>query len=346
MCNCGWKFGMAVLGLLAVMHGPAQAEEVQFIDTHVHLEHLGSLSNFPAAAETGLADMARKGISFSILMPPPQAPTNKLIYDFEAFLPFVKQHPGKFGLMGGGGSLNPMIQRTDAGRVDENDKARFRAKTEEILSAGALGFGEIAIVHFSLPQMGEHHPYEAAPADHPLLFLLADIAAEKGVPIDIHFDVSPEDRPLPDRLPASRNPGTLKENLSAFERLLAHNRDAKIVWAHAGTDPGLMRTPALCRRLLTAHPNLYMSLRTGRGQPAPSGAMTPDGMLKGPWLALIRDFPDRFTIGSDQFYPPFASGRRTPAEGLDTLRALVDGLPPDLARKVAYENARRIYKLP
>ena len=233
MCNRGWKFVLAVLGLLAAMHAPAQAEEIQFIDTHVHLEHLGSLSNFPAAAETALADMARKGISFSILMPPPQAPTNKLIYDFEAFQPFVKQHPDKFGLIGGGGSLNPMIQRTDADRVDEKDKMRFRAKAEEILSAGVLGFGEIAIVHFSLPQMGDRHPYEAVPADHPLLYLLADIAAEKSVPVDIHFDVSPEDRPLPGHLPTSRNPETLKENLSAFERLLAHNRDAKIVWAHA-----------------------------------------------------------------------------------------------------------------
>ena len=333
-------------GLLFLAQGAAGAETIRFIDTHVHLEHSGSLGNFPAAAEKALADMERQGISFSILMPPPQAPTNKLIYDFEAFQAFVKRHPDKFGLIGGGGSLNPMLHRTDAERVNDNDKARFRAKAGEILAAGALGFGEITIVHFSLPQMGDRHPYEEVPADHPLLLLLADIAAGKGVPVDIHFDVSTEDRPLPGHLPAARNPKLLKENLSAFERLLAHNRGAKIVWAHAGTDPGQMRTPALTRRLLMAHPNLYMSMRTGRGQPTPSGAMTPGGMLKEPWLALIRDFPDRFTLGSDQFHPPFESARRTFAEGLDTLRALVDGLPPDLAKKVAYENARRIYKLP
>lgn len=331
--------------LLALVHAPARAGDIQFIDTHAHLEHLGNLSNFPAAAEHALADMERKGISFTILMPPPQAPKNKLHYDYESLQPFVRQHPDKFGFLGGGGSLNLMIENTAADSVSDSDKARFRAKAEDILAAGALGFGEIAVVHFSLPQMGDQHPYEEVPADHPLLLLLADIAAEKDVPVDIHFDVSPEDRPLPGHLPASRNPETLHENLAAFERLLAHNPKAKIIWAHAGTDPGLMRTPALCRRLLTTYPNLYMSLRTGRGQPAPAGVLTPGGDIKQPWLQLIQDFPDRFTLGSDQFHPPFDNGRRTFAEGLDTLRALLTALPPDVATKVAYENTRRIYKL-
>jgi predicted TIM-barrel fold metal-dependent hydrolase len=344
MKSAQWMF--AVLCVTALAHGPVRAEDIRFIDTHAHLEHLGNLSNFPAAAERALADMERKGISFTILMPPPQAPRNKLHYDYESLQTFVQQHPDKFGLMGGGGSLNLMIEDTAADGVSDRDKQRFRAKAEEIVAAGALGFGEIAIVHFSLPQMGDQHPYEEVPADHPLLLLLADIAAEKDVPVDIHFDVSPEDRPLPGFLPTSRNPGTLHENLAAFERLLAHNPKAKIVWAHAGTDPGQMRTPDLCRRLLTTYPNLYMSLRTGRGQPAPAGVMTRDGEVKQPWLKLIQDFPDRFTLGSDQFHPPFENGRRTFAEGLDTLRALVSALPPDLARKVAYENARRIYKLP
>lgn len=343
MRNLGWKLLLACFMLWAAS---LHAEEIKFIDTHVHLEHLGSLSNFPASADEALAEMEHYGISISILMPPPQSPRNKLIYDYEAFQPYVKKHPDKFVLIGGGGSLNPTIQSTSADSVSDSDKARFRAKAEEILAAGAIGFGEIAIVHFSLPQMGEMHPYEEVPADHPLLLLLTDIAAEKGVPIDIHFDASPEERPLPPPLPASRNPATLKENLTAFERLLDHNPNAKIVWAHVGTDPGKMRTPELCRRLLAAHPNLYMSFRTGKGMPLPAGAMTPTGELKKPWLKLIQDFPDRFTIGSDQFYPPFQNGRRTTGQGLDTLRVLVDVLPPELARKVAYENAKRIYKLP
>jgi Amidohydrolase len=330
--------------VLAVLSGPIRAEETPFIDTHAHLEHLGNLGNFPRAADMALEQMQRNGISFSILMPPPNAP-GKLVFDYESFAPFVKQHPDKFGLIGGGGSLNPMIHSTGANRVSDRDKAKFRAKAEEILAAGALGFGEIAIVHFTLPQMGTFHPYEEVPADHPLLLLLMDVAAEKGVPVDIHFDVSPEERPVPQHL-AKGNPDLLKENLTAFERLLAHNRGARIVWAHAGSDPGLARTPVLMRRLLAAHPNLYMSLRNSPGKPAMSMAMKQDGSIKDSWLALVREFPERFVIGSDQFHPPFENGRRTPKEGIDRLRLLVNSLPPDVVKKVAYENARRLYKLP
>ena len=43
-------------------------------------------------------------------------------------------------------------------------------------------------------------------------------------------------------------------------------------------------------------------------------------------------------IGSDQF---FDEGR----ERLDLARSLVNSLPPDVARLVASENAKRIYRL-
>lgn len=54
------------------------------------------------------------------------------------------------------------------------------------------------------------------------------------MPIDIHMEAVPDDMPLPLGLNPSHNPGILKANISAFERLLSHNRKAKIIWAHAG----------------------------------------------------------------------------------------------------------------
>jgi hypothetical protein len=53
---------------------------------------------------------------------------------------------------------------------------------------------------------------------------------------------------------------------------------------------------------------------------------------------MLRDFPDRFLIGSDEF---FDEG----TERLALARRFVDALPPELARGVASENARRIYRL-
>jgi hypothetical protein len=56
-------------------------------------------------------------------------------------------------------------------------------------------------------------------------------------------------------------------------------------------------------------------------------------------LELLRDFPDRFMIGSDQFLGE-------DPERLERVRALVDALPTELAGAIATANAQRVYRLP
>lgn len=323
-----------------------RAQPIPLIDTHSHLDHAGSLGNLEAALQAAVADMERVGVRLSILLPPPQVMSLRAVYECDSLQFAARKHPGRIALVGGGGTLNPMIQDTAPEAVDEDKRRRFRALAEQVLGCGARGFGEITAHHISHGRMGAQHPYEWVPPDHPLLLLLADIAAEKGLPIDLHVDLVPADMPRPDR-PAFNpsNPAVFKENLAAFERLLAHNRKANIIWAHAGTDPLLTRTPQRQRELLGRHPNLHMSLRPGPGGPHPTFALDPQGALKPEWLALLRDFPDRFMLGSDQFHPAYPGARRTPAEGYDNLRRLVEQLPPELARAIASENAERLYGL-
>lgn len=335
---------IACLALLAAAAGHAQP--VPLIDTHSHLDHSGSLGNLEAALQAAVANMDRLGVRLSILLPPPQVMSLRVVYECDSLQFAVRRHPGRIALVGGGGTLNPMIQDTAPEAVDEGKRQRFRALAEKVLACGVKGFGEITAHHISHGRMGAQHPYEWVPPDHPLLLLLADIAAEKGLPIDLHLDLVPQDMPRPDR-PAFNpsNPAVFRENLAGFERLLAHNRTARIVWAHAGSEHLLTRTPQIQRELLARHPNLHMSLRPGPGGPHPVFALDPQGVLKPEWLALLRDFPDRFVLGSDEFHPPYASARRTPAEGYDNLRRLVEQLPPELARAVAFENAERLYGL-
>jgi hypothetical protein len=68
--------------------------------------------------------------------------------------------------------------------------------------------------------------------------------------------------------------------------------------------------------------------------------------LKEEWLQLIREHPDRFIIGTDQFYMSPRSPRGqigpTRAEPMNRFFSL---LPPDLAIKVGQENPRRIFGL-
>jgi hypothetical protein len=54
---------------------------------------------------------------------------------------------------------------------------------------------------------------------------------------------------------------------------------------------------------------------------------------------LLRDFPDRFVIGSDQFLDE-------DPERLQRARQIVDALPPELVRMIATENVMHIYRLP
>ncbi|OGK84292.1 MAG: hypothetical protein A2X52_08430 [Candidatus Rokubacteria bacterium GWC2_70_16] len=61
-------------------------------------------------------------------------------------------------------------------------------------------------------------------------------------------------------------------------------------------------------------------------------------------MDLIRAFPDRFVIGSDQFHASPRSPQRWP-ERAEGARQLLDRLPGEVARLVARDNAIRIYRL-
>ena len=180
--------------------------------------------------------------------------------------------------------------------------------------------------------------YEYAPADSPLMLLLADIAAEHNVPIDLHMEALPQTIPTPAEY-GPPNPPELHGNIAPFERLLSHNPRAKIIWAHAGSDNIGYRTPELSRRLLQAHPNLYMEIKYDHGFPGKDPPIV-DGKLKPEWLKLYSDFPDRFIIGSDQHFDPPATA---PLARAQQNALLLNQLPPGLRKKVAAENALRIY---
>lgn len=331
--------------LLSVGMGFGWAQHLPLIDTHAHFQTV-PYKELEASHKTALATMDRVGVARSLLMPPPFATiVPQWFYDIEDIVFTTKANPDRFAVLGGS-TLNVMIHSTAADAVNDSVRASFRKRAEQIVAQGAVGFGEMSVLHVSIPSMGPRHPYENVPADHPLLLLLADLAAENDVPIDLHCDLVPEDMPLPDVLKANPlNPPVLQGNLPAFEKLLAHNRKAKIVWVHVGLEPLLTRGPEVVRRMLTAHPNLYMSFRLNRGAPMPAAALEVDGRLKRAWAALVGEFPDRFMLGSDSFYARNGIARGSSEDALENLRRLIDQLPPEVGVQVASSNATRLYRL-
>ena len=285
--------------------GPGKS--IAYIDCHNHLAgRYGARGGFiekdyEGAARVALSTMDKHGITKMIIMPPPFAPDHPHIYEYKDLLGVCKRHPDRLAFLGGGGTLNVMIHRTAHDKeISPALKAKFRKSALGIFNKGALGFGEFAAEHFSL---GPDHIYAWAPPDHPLFLLLAEIAAEHDVPIDIHMEALPEEMDLPAGLRSPPNPETLRTNIAAFERLLAHNRKAKIIWAHVGWCNTGQRTAALCAELLRKHPNLSMSFKISPRDSRSECRPIERGIgLKAEWLQLIKAFSDRFIIGTDQFY--------------------------------------------
>jgi hypothetical protein len=105
--------------------------------------------------------------------------------------------------------------------------------------------------------------------------------------------------------------------------------------------------------MLEKHPNLHMALRMGPGMSGPQNfPLMRNGQIRPEWLKLFQDFPTRFVIGSDNFFAPESLQGQGPAAELTSRTPatrkftpmLLNALPPDLARKIASDNAVALYK--
>ena len=116
----------------------------------------------------------------------------------------------------------------------------------------------------------------------------------------------------------------------ALEVLYQHNAKARIVWAHTGFSLDSQGVEAL----LVKYPELWGELSYRGGITDGSGTLNPN------WRALFERHADRFLIGSDTWinerwasYGDIIAGYRT----------WLAQLPPDVARKIAHGNARRLF---
>jgi predicted TIM-barrel fold metal-dependent hydrolase len=317
------------------------------IDVHVHIFPDASTTveqrlamDFDDAADRAIASMDRNKVLTSIIM---GTPSLSGLFDGQVLFAQAKRYPGRFAVLGGGGTLNPIIHRIAPAQVTEEVERNFEAKAEGLLSAGAIGFGEMAALHFSYFR---HHSFEEVPPDHPLLLLLADIAARHDVPIDLHCEIVPNDMAVPAKLikQSIKNPPRVHANLASLERLLAHNPRTQIILSHSVDSTGF-RTAGIIRGLLERHPNMSMSLNVFPKFVFPENLpLQLTGGVKPEWLRLIKDYPDRFMLGSDQRYSAPCQACKM-ADRIGPTRRWLDVLPPDIALKIAFENPRRVFRM-
>ena len=133
----------------------------------------------------------------------------------------------------------------------------------------------------------------------------ADLAAERGLFLHAHADAV------------------------AVRELLQLRPDIKVLWAHAWLGAG----PATVSGLMDLHPNLWVELAL-RTDVAPGGRLDPE------WTALFERHADRVMVGTDTWVTP--QWTRLP-ELMAGVRAWLGQLRPDVAEKIAYRNAERLF---
>jgi hypothetical protein len=151
--------------------------------------------------------------------------------------------------------------------------------------------------------IGEFH-LMGGDARAPVVQQVAALAARHGLFLHCHCDVE------------------------ATEILVGLVPGVRVLWAHAG----MGSRPDEVGRLVAASPSLYVELAL-RSDVAPGGQLDPA------WRDLFLRHPDRFMVGTDTWIPSrWASyvGTQTDA------RAWLRQLPPDVARRLASENAESL----
>ncbi|GAB4187211.1 MAG: hypothetical protein OHK0024_27660 [Thalassobaculales bacterium] len=167
---------------------------------------------------------------------------------------------------------------------------------------GVLDYLEDRLRRFSYAGIGEFHAY-GGDADLPAMVRVVEMARRHRLFLHCHGDAA------------------------AVDRLFAHDRDATVLWAHAG-----FARPAEVAAALRRHANLWADLAF-RSDHAGDGTIDPE------WRALFEAMPDRFLLGTDTFVP---ERWHFIAEHARTARAWLALLPPDVAARIARGNAEAL----
>ena len=107
--------------------------------------------------------------------------------------------------------------------------------------------------------------------------------------------------------------------------------NAKIFWGHAG----MSEPPEVVSAMLDQYPNLWTDLSYREYQ-----IIAPDGQIAPEWLALFLRHPDRITVGSDTWVTARWRGYE---QTIEQHRLYLDQLPRDVAEKIAFRNAVRLF---
>ncbi len=325
---------LAILGSLFIVPAPlqplanAQPGDLPLIDAHDHLQ--GAM-----LAERLISLMDQANVTRMVLMALTWDPERGS--DQQA-LDYARKYPGR--------SLpfvafqRPGILVRDRWLQPDNFALNLLNEVEGKLRVGGFfGLGEILLRHYnySIPEWGIQggvNDEVDIPPNSPLMSRIAELATRYRVPLLIHA----EGEPLV---------------VEAMDHFLMSYPNTRVIWAH---NCGRSSAPII-RRFLANHANLYCDL----------AGMTDIGVLgygaggprSEPWTFLVwnkekRVFPDMkatFETFADRFLGVGADSAHYPewqyfVGRIDRYRLLLSQLSPATAKRMAHENAERLFGLP
>lgn len=302
--------------------------DLPLVDFHAHLQKRISVEQL-------VDHMERGGVARMVLMALYYGDRGGAVNDGEGTdeqaLQYARRFPNRFvpfvGMQRG------FLVNRDRWITPDSEAMSLLVETDWKLSSGEFfGMGEFMLRFYPYTtELGIVAPSDMDyPADSTLMRLFADLSAKHRVPMVIHCEAEPH-------------------AAEAMLRLLEHHRDATVVWAH---NCGRASAQQI-REWLSRYPNLYADLGSmvstisgygtywPRRTPWMHLAMNPRGYIFPEMKALFEAFPDRFFLGFDLAharaftYHPTQSVR---------WRVFLSNLSPATARKIAFENAERLFR--
>lgn len=186
---------------------------------------------------------------------------------------------------------------------------------QALISGYYRGLGEVHLVSGMGPRR-----------DNPVLQGLLKLAAEYNVPVNIHTDAS---------------------SYRYLAQVCKQHAQVRFIWAHAGGVLGAKDS----HNLLQACPNIWIEF-SARDPWHYGNLVDPQGRLLNGWHEVIREYPDRFMLGTDPVWNAHQMYRWYEAdEGWDHYqqlnhfhRAWIRQLPKPLQDRLLIKNARQFFK--
>ena len=316
---CVWRAHTATILIAACTWAQAADYSGPLFDAHLHYnEEAWNGSAGPHSPADVLARMQRSGVKAIIANSRPNDGTKALASLAQTKLAGV--------------TVVPFI-RLYRNRADYDNWFRDETIYEMVLAEFARGVTGAQAGPYK--GIGEFHLYDSTNANGPVAKKLMQFAEKNKLAVLAHVDDV------------------------AIDLLMTHAPKARLIWAHTGiggapaarVDALFARYPTLMGEL-SYRPGLTCdagSLDAGppQGERAPSGGSERHAVRErgGPrlcpeWRALMLKHPSRFMIGSDtwvnqrwQYYEELMKG----------YRAWLGDLPPDVARKIGWDNGADLF---